>query len=81
MPSLRDGSLGYVGRLATYQSILPLFGILISKKLATLYELQTLYSLNDAYILYDILEVDSYNARLVNELIEDKKQQNAQQFS
>ena len=42
-----------------------LIGRLISSKLATLKELQTDYSLEDAYNLFEVLTVDNYNDQLI----------------
>ncbi|WP_314878529.1 hypothetical protein [Haemophilus parahaemolyticus] len=38
-------------------------GTLVSQKMATLYELQTVYSLEDALDLIEIMSVDHYNQR------------------
>lgn len=48
------------------QNTSSLFGRIISAKLATLHELQTIYTLEDAYRLDEILLVDNYNTWLVN---------------
>ena len=39
-------------------------GIVITKKLATLYELQTIYSIEDLFILYNIVETNSLNEQI-----------------
>lgn len=39
---------------------------LISAKLATLHELQTVYGLEDAYNLLEILIVDRHNESIIN---------------
>ena len=57
---------GQKGKYAEYQNISALIGILISRKLATLHELQTVYSLKDAYDLMEILIIDAYNNRQSN---------------
>jgi len=36
-------------------------GVLISHKMATLHELQTIYSLEDAYRMLDVVLIDAYN--------------------
>lgn len=41
-----------------------LIGDIVSAKMADLHELQTIYSLEDAYNLYEILQVDLYNQYL-----------------
>lgn len=38
-----------------------MFGVLITRRLATLYELQTIYSFDDAVDLYEIVAVNNYN--------------------
>lgn len=49
-----------------YSNISSICGALISAKLATLHELQTVYSLEDALDLIEILSVDNYNQRKIN---------------
>ena len=38
-----------------------MMGVIITRKLATLHELQTVYSLDDAAYLYEIAAVNNYN--------------------
>ena len=38
-----------------------MLGVIITRRLATLYELQTVYSLDDAADLYEIAAVNNYN--------------------
>ena len=38
-----------------------MIGVIVTRKLATLYELQTVYSLDDAADLYEIAAVNNYN--------------------
>jgi len=38
-----------------------LIGVIISRKLATLYELQTIYGIIDAQDLFEVIRVDNYN--------------------
>jgi len=38
-----------------------MLAVIITRKLATLYELQTVYSLDDAADLYEIAAVNNYN--------------------
>lgn len=38
-----------------------MLGVIISRKLATLHELQTIYSIDDALTLYEIAAVNAYN--------------------
>jgi len=41
-----------------------IIGLLVSRRLATLIDLQTVYSAQDAYNLLEIMTVDSYNDHL-----------------
>lgn len=45
----------------SYPNIPPILGVIISKGKATLKELQEFYSLEDAVLLFDILQIDAYN--------------------
>lgn len=47
--------------MINYKHVNPMFGVLISRHLATLYELQTIYSIDDAVDLYEIAATDNYN--------------------
>jgi hypothetical protein len=38
-----------------------MIGVIITRKLATLYELQTVYSIDDAVDLYEVAAVNNYN--------------------
>ena len=38
-----------------------MIGVIVTRKLATLYELQTVYSIDDAADLYEIAAVNNYN--------------------
>lgn len=40
---------------------------MVSKKLATLHELQSVYGAPDLYDLYEVIVVDNYNARKMAE--------------
>jgi hypothetical protein len=44
-----------------------LIGTLVSAKIATLAELQTVYGIKDAHDLLEILTVDRHNERVLNE--------------
>lgn len=46
---------------ASYKNVSKLIGTLISKRLATLHELKTVYDLEDAYNLLEVLLVDESN--------------------
>lgn len=44
-----------------YQNIPSLFGVIISNRLATLNELRTIYSLEDALNIYEAFIIPKYN--------------------
>lgn len=44
-----------------YPNVEPLFGFLISQGLCTLNELRTIYTLGDAFYLYEAVAVPRYN--------------------
>lgn len=54
--------------------IVPIFGAVISAKLATLREIQEYYTYKDVQALYDIICVDNYNRNVVqeNQRLEEK---------
>ena len=47
--------------MINYPTISGLLGVIITRRLATLYELQTVYSIDDAADLYEIAAVNNYN--------------------
>ena len=47
--------------MINYPSFPAMLAVIITRKLATLYELQTVYSLDDAADLYEIAAVNNYN--------------------
>jgi hypothetical protein len=47
--------------LIEYPTVPGMIGVIITRKLATLYELQTVYSIDDAADLYEIAAVNNYN--------------------
>jgi hypothetical protein len=51
-----------------YANIPRLIAILVSNRMATLRELDTLYGLEDAYDLIEILVVDSHNKAALNKI-------------
>jgi hypothetical protein len=53
-------------------NITPVAGTLISRKLATLLELQTLYSYEDALTLIEVVQVDDYNKWVVDDYYRKK---------
>ena len=48
-----------------YPTVSGLVGVVISKKMATLFELQTIYSLDDLYDMYEVILVNNYNESLL----------------
>jgi hypothetical protein len=60
---------------AEYTNVAPIIGALVSSKMATLAELQTVYGCEDAYDLLEILSVDNFNKSLIN-----KRNQNANDY-
>lgn len=57
------GSGGLIG----YANIPPLVGMVVSSKLASLNELQTVYGVLDLYNLAEIITVDAHNRRVAAE--------------
>ena len=49
-----------------------MFGVIITRRIATLYELQTIYSLDDAVDLYEIVAVNNYNEWRQTEAVKKK---------
>lgn len=49
--------------LITYQNVPPLLGALVSGGMASLWELQSVYGILDAYNLLEIMTVDDHNER------------------
>lgn len=50
-----------VSGLIEYDNLPGPLGCLISSRLATLNELDTVYSVEDAYLLLDVIKVDAHN--------------------
>ncbi len=46
-----------------YTNVPPVIGTLVSARVATLAELQTVYGLEDVYNMLEILKVDNHNER------------------
>ena len=59
---------GYRG----YVNLPQIVGTVISAGRATLHEMQTVYSLEDAYNLLEIVQIDDYNASLARKVAEAK---------
>ena len=45
-------------------NVSPMLSILVSEKMATVYELQTVYSTEDTYLMFEILLVNKHNEGL-----------------
>lgn len=60
-------------KFKNYQNIPALFGVLISQKVATLHELKTVYSYEDAIYLYEAIMIPKYNEWLSMEKSKAKK--------
>jgi hypothetical protein len=56
-----------------YPNVSPIFGAIIINRLATLYELQTVYSLEDVFDFYEILYVKSINEEISYEEAKRKR--------
>jgi len=52
---------------ASYQNVTNVVGTLISSGKCTLHELETVYGLEDAYDMLEVVIVDSYNQALANQ--------------
>lgn len=48
-------------------NISAVLGAIVSSRLATLHELDTVYSAEDAYLMLEVLSVDAHNRRLASE--------------
>jgi hypothetical protein len=46
-----------------YANVPRIIGIIVSRRLATLYELQTIYGIEDAHDLLEVIAVDAENER------------------
>ena len=55
-----------------YPNVPRLIGALVSSGKATLHELDTVYSPQDAYLLLEILMVDTHNRRVITKSSETK---------
>lgn len=53
-------------RLVEYANVSPLIGAVVSTKLASLNELQTVYSFRDALDLLEISNVDNHNEKIMS---------------
>lgn len=58
--------------MINYPTVSGLLGVIITRRLATLYELQTVYSIDDAADLYEIAAVNNYNEWRASEEVKRK---------
>lgn len=49
-----------------YVNVPPFIGTVVSKGLATLHELDTVYGTQDVYDMLEIISVDNHNLRILN---------------
>jgi len=59
--------------LATYVNVPPIIGSVINSRLATLHELETVYSLEDLYNLYEILIIKTANEQKMIEKARERR--------
>lgn len=59
----RRPSGGSKHTLAEYKNVPAIIAVLISRKMATLHELQTVYGLEDVYDMLEIITIDDYNVK------------------
>ncbi len=64
--NLRRIGDGQTKAFAEYENVSPVIGTVISKGLATLHELDTVYGSKDAYDMLEVSRVDDYNLALAN---------------
>jgi hypothetical protein len=50
-----------------YRNVPPMIGTLISRRMATMHELGTVYGIEDAYNMLEIITVDAYNDALLRQ--------------
>ena len=55
-----------------YPTVPGIIGVIITRRLATLHELQTVYSIDDAADLYEIAAVNNYNEWRASEEVKRK---------
>ena len=49
-----------------YQNVPHSIGIVLSAKMATLHEMQTVYSIGDVYDMLEVINIDAHNQALAN---------------
>jgi hypothetical protein len=53
--------------LVEYENIPPTIGAVISASKATLHECQTVYSIEDIYLMLEVISIDAHNTHLAQE--------------
>lgn len=53
--------------MINYANVPNAIGTVVSRRLATLHELDTVYGAEDLYDMLELLAVDSFNERVLNE--------------
>lgn len=54
-------------RLVEYENVPRIFGTVVSRRFATLHELDTVYGTEDVYDMMEIISVDSHNQSILNQ--------------
>lgn len=54
-----------------YVNVPPIIGAVISSRMATIVELQTVLSVDDVHDLIEVISIDAYNRQLVKESQKD----------
>lgn len=49
-----------------YKNVPQSIGVVMSQKMATLHELQTVYGIEDVYDMLEVLNVDAHNQEIAN---------------
>lgn len=63
----RIASDGPQKRFAEYLNVSPIIGTLLSKRIATLHELDTVYGVRDVYDMLEIVSTDDYNQAIAKQ--------------
>lgn len=64
------------GALADFSNVPTMAAVLMRRNMATLHELQTIYSLEDAYRMHEVLTVSDYNEWMIGELHRQQQERN-----
>lgn len=55
-----------------YANVPPTIGTVLSARMATLHELDTVYGLEDMWVMLEINQVDNHNKSVINESLRSK---------